>query len=248
MYMGGFAGKIEGASSGKTTIDGLILNKIGTLQTDVVSGFGAASNTAIGGFTTELGSGNSINNVYLYFTEKSKLAPAAALKDNKDSRNQVSTFYHSMSGSSSSLSNINVIYNTMITDPRSPWGSSINDPGYGKIGTGNQGRIYYTAKGMIDGIKQVVDGDAIKYGSRVNLDGYLFPENDNYFNGKVKGKYPGVKVNGGNYSWVTWSNISGTYPMNAHHNTSGDYTTLINTYLPQIIDDILEADYGVTRL
>ena len=245
MNMGGFAGKIEGASSGKTNIDGLILNKIGTLQTDVVSGFGSHKNTAIGGFTTELGSGNSINNVYLYFTENSKLAPAAALQDNKDSRNQVSTFYHSMNGNND-LKNINVIYNTMITDPRSPFGNGINDPGYGKIGIGNQGRIYYTAKGMIEGIKQVVEGDANKYGSRVNLDGYLFPENDNYFNGKVKGKYPGVTFNGGNYSWVTWSNISGTYPMNGDLNTSSDYTTLINTYLPQIIDDILEEHYGVT--
>ena len=242
MNLGGFAGKIEGASSGKTTIDGLILNKIGTLQTAVVTGFGGSSNTAIGGFTTELGAGNSIGNIFLYFTQDSKFMPAGALRDNKDSRNQVSTFYHSMTGNNI-LENINVVYNTMITDPKGY--GSVEDPGFNLDRA--TGFIYYTAKGMIDGIKQVVDGDAIKYGSRVYLDPYLFPENDDYFNGKVKGKYPGVQVdNKGNYSWVTSSNISGTYDMNAHHNKDYDYKDLINTHLPQIIDDILEADYGVT--
>ena len=117
MYMGGFAGKIEGASSGKTTIDGLILNKIGTLQTAVVTGFGSSSNTAIGGFTTELGSGNSIGDIFLYFTQDSKFMPAGALQANKDSRLKVSTFYHSMTGSNN-FNNINIVYNTRITDPR----------------------------------------------------------------------------------------------------------------------------------
>ncbi|OCR17613.1 hypothetical protein BA919_00985, partial [Helicobacter pullorum] len=240
MYMGGFAGKIENASSGKTTIDGLILNKIGTLQTAVATGFGSSSNTAIGGFTTELGAGNSIKNVYLYFTQDSKFMPAAALRDNKDSRNQVSTFYHSMTGNNI-LENINVVYNTMITDPKGY--GSVEDPGFNLDRA--TGFIYYTAKGMIDGIKQVVDGDAIKYGNRVKFRSYMNTANDQFFKTTV-GNRQGLKVTNYNYSWVTSSNISGTYDMSVGRNTSSDYQTLIDKYLPQIIDDILEADYGVT--
>ena len=240
MYMGGFAGKIENASKGKTTIDGLILNKIGTLQTAVVTGFGSSSNTAIGGFTTELGAGNSISDIFLYFTEKSKFMPAGALRDNKDSRNQVSTFYHSMTGNNT-FNNINIVYNTRITDPKGH--GSVEDPGYNLDRA--TGFIYYTAKGMIDGIKQVVDGDAIKYGNRVKFRSYMNTANDQFFKTTV-GNRPGLRVdNKGNYSWVTSVKNSNVFG-DAHLNTSGDYTTLINTYLPQIIDDILEADYGVT--
>ena len=240
MYMGGFAGKIENASKGKTTIDGLILNKIGTLQTAVATGFGSSSNTAIGGFTTELGAGNSISDIFLYFTEKSKFMPAGALRDNKDSRNQVSTFYHSMTGNNT-FNNINIVYNTRITDPKGH--GSVEDPGYNLDRA--TGFIYYTAKGMIDGIKQVVDGDAIKYGNRVKFRSYMNTANDQFFKTTV-GNRPGLRVdNKGNYSWVTSVKNSNVFG-DAHLNTSGDYTTLINTYLPQIIDDILEADYGVT--
>ena len=243
-YMGGFAGKIENASKGKTTIDGVILNKIGTLYTDTYRGYGSKYDMGIGGFVAQLGSGNSINNVYLYFTENSKLAPAAALNDNKDSRNQVSTFYHSMTGGNT-FNNINIVYNTHITDP-SPYGSGIIFDRDGYNIDQVTGFIYYTAKGMIEGIKQVERADNKKYGNTVNFKDYNAIEDDNFFNDEVKKTYPGVTFNGGNYSWVTWSNISGTYPMNGNLNGSGDYTTLIDKYLPQIIDDILEAKYGVT--
>ena len=229
MYMGGFAGKIENASKGKTTIDGLILNKIGTLQTAVATGFGSSSNTAIGGFTTELGAGNSIGNIFLYYNEKSKFMPAGALRDNKDSRNQVSTFYHSMTGNNT-FNNINIVYNTRITDPKGH--GSVEDPGYNLDRA--TGFIYYTAKGMIDGIKQVVDGDAIKYGNRVKFRSYMNTANDQFFKTTV-GNRPGLRVdNKGNYSWVTSVKNSNVFGDD-HHNTSSDYTTLINTYLPQII-------------
>ena len=197
----------------------------------------------IGGFVAQLGSGNSIKNAYLYFTEKSQFRPAGAVLNNKDSRNQVSTFYHSMTGNGSHLENINVVYNALITDPRGF--GTIEDPGYNLDQATKY--IYYTAKGMIEGIKQVEGADNKKYGNTVNFKYYDATEDNNSFNNEVKKTYPGVKVdNEGNYSWVTWSNISGTYPMNGDLNTSGDYTTLIDKYLPQIIDDILEADYGVT--
>ncbi|WP_278347564.1 filamentous hemagglutinin N-terminal domain-containing protein, partial [Helicobacter pullorum] len=218
MYMGGFAGKIENASKGKTTIDGLILNKIGTLQTAVATGFGSSSNTAIGGFTTELGAGNSISDIFLYFTEKSKFMPAGALRDNKDSRNQVSTFYHSMTGNNT-FNNINIVYNTRITDPKGH--GSVEDPGYNLDRA--TGFIYYTAKGMIDGIKQVVDGDAIKYGNRVKFRSYMNTANDQFFKTTV-GNRPGLRVdNKGNYSWVTSVKNSNVFG-DAHNNTSGDYT------------------------
>ncbi|WP_459178028.1 autotransporter outer membrane beta-barrel domain-containing protein, partial [Helicobacter pullorum] len=243
MYMGGFAGKIENASKGKTTIDGLILNKIGTLQTAVVTGFGSSANTAMGGFTSQLGSGNSIGNIFLYYNEDSKFMPAGALGENKDSRLKIATFYHSMTGSNT-FNNINIVYNTHITDP-SPFGSGIIFDRDGYNIDQATGFIYYTAKGAIDGVKQVADADRNKYGNTVKFTSYDKPENDQIFKNTV-GNRQGLKVTNYNYTWVTSVKNSNVFGDD-HLNTSGDYTTLINTYLPQIIiNDILEADYGVT--
>ena len=235
MNLGGFAGRIANG-----TINNAILNKIGTFRSDVITQFGTSNNTVIGGFTTEIASGK-ISDIFLYYNEDSKFMPSAALQGNKDSRNQIATFYHS--NQSGNLNNIYIAYNTHITDKNGF--SYILDPGFNK--DPNTGRIYYTAKGMIEGIKQVKDADKDKYGSAVRFREYMLPKNDSYFQNDVVKNHDDVKVNGDNYfySWVTPVKNSNVFG-DAHNNTSGDYTTLINTYLPQIIDDILEADYGVT--
>nr|WP_257006784.1 hypothetical protein [Helicobacter pullorum] len=168
--------------------------------------------------------------------------PAGALGDNKDSRLKIATFYHSMTGNNT-FNNINIVYNTHITDP-SPYGSGIifDRDGY-NIDQATK-RIYYTAKGAIDGVKQVADADRNKYGNTVKFTDYMYPENDQTFKNTV-GNRQGLKVTNYNYSWVTSVKNSNVFG-DAHNNTSSDYQTLINTYLPQIIDDILEADYEVT--
>ncbi|WP_166648638.1 filamentous hemagglutinin N-terminal domain-containing protein, partial [Helicobacter pullorum] len=243
MYMGGFAGKIANASNGSSTnINGVILNNIGKLRTDVRADWGAKVNTLIGGFTAELGSGNSISNAFLYYTANSVLMPALDSDGRLDGREYVHTFYHAMNGGGSSLNNIKIHYSNNYTDKT-----------YDKVQVGSlpsDVRYGYTAKGMIEGIPgsygtYYLLGEKTTgyYGDKVTFSGYT--DRGGNFQNIVNG-YNGVKVNGGNYSWVTWSNISGTYPMNGDLNTSGDYTTLIDKYLPQIIDDILEADYGVT--
>ena len=242
LYVGGFAGRIANASGGSSTnINGVILNNIGKLRTDVRADWGAKVNTLIGGFTAELGSGNSIHNAFLYYTANSLLMPALDSDGQLDGRHYVHTFYHAMNGGGSSLNNIKIHYSNSHTDApykKEPVGSLPSDVRFG-----------YTAKGMIEGIRlygrDYLLGEKTTdyYKGKVTFSGYT--DRGGNFQNIVNG-YNGVKVNGGNYSWVKQERISNTYPMNAHHNTSGDYTTLINTYLPQIIDDILEADYGVT--
>ena len=242
LYVGGFAGRIANASNGSSTnINGVILNNIGKLRTDVLTGRGAKANTLIGGFTAELGSGNSINNAFLYYTANSVLMPAADSDGQLDGRHYVHTFYHAMNGGGGTLNNIKIHYSNNYTDKT-----------YDKVKVGSlqsDVRFGYTAKGMIEGIREY-GRDYLKgerndnyYKGEVDFDGYT--DRGGNFQNIVNG-YNGVKVNGGNYSWVKQERISNTYPMNSSLNTSGDYTTLINTYLPQIIDDILEADYGVT--
>ena len=97
---------------------------------------------------------------------------------------------------------------------------------------------------MIDGTKQVADADRSKYNGKVNFKSYMNTANDQFFKNTV-GNRQGLKVTNYNYSQVTSVKNSNVFG-DAHNNTSSDYQTLINTYLPQIIDDILEADYEVT--
>ncbi|WP_278347511.1 filamentous hemagglutinin N-terminal domain-containing protein, partial [Helicobacter pullorum] len=221
LYVGGFAGRIANASNGSSTnINGVILNNIGRLRTDVRADWGAKVNTLIGGFTAELGSGNSISNAFLYYTANSVLMPALDSDGRLDGREYVHTFYHAMNGGGSSLNNIKIHYSNNHTDKT-----------YDKVQVGSlpsDVRFGYTAKGMIEGIPG-------SYGSY-----YLRGEKaTGYYQGKVafsdytnKGGnfqnivngYNGVKVNGGNYSWVKQERISNTYPMNSSLNTSGDYT------------------------
>ena len=95
MFVGGFAGRIANANgNSKTTINNVILNKIGILQNDVVTGMAANANIAVAGFVTELGSGNSISNASLYFDENTKFIPAPVRDYNSDSRNRSKTFYY----------------------------------------------------------------------------------------------------------------------------------------------------------
>ncbi|OCR04272.1 filamentous hemagglutinin N-terminal domain-containing protein [Helicobacter pullorum] len=243
LYVGGFAGRIANASNGSSTnINGVILNNIGKLRTDVRAGWGAKVNTLIGGFTAELGSGNSIRNAFLYYTANSLLMPALDSDGQLDGRDYVHTFYHEMNGGGSKLENIKIHYSNNHTDKT-----------YDKVQVGSSRsdvRFGYTAKGMIDGIPgsyghYYLRGEKTTnyYQGKVDFSGYT--DRGGNFQNIVNG-YNGVKVSGGNYSWVKQERISSQYPMKGDLNTSGDYTTLINTYLPQIIDDILEADYGVT--
>ena len=248
MFVGGFAGRIANANgNSKTTINNVILNKIGILQNDVVTGMAANANIAVAGFVTELGSGNSISNASLYFDENTKFIPASVRDYNSDSRNRSKTFYYHTNGLGSSLSKINIYYNTKYTDTR--YGPSA-DVGYNVVRINGQDRLYYTANGVINGIRNTALQGEIKdghYGSQdVNFYHYDAVSNDKGFEGEVKAWYPNITANNYNYSWVKQERISNTYPMDSSLNTSSDYTTLINTYLPQIIDDILEADYGVT--
>ena len=248
MFVGGFAGRIANANgNSKTTINNVILNKIGILQNDVVTGMAANANIAVAGFVTELGSGNSISNASLYFDENTKFIPASVRDYNSDSRNRSKTFYYHTNGLGSSLSNINIYYNTRYT--HKIYGPSV-DAGYNVAQINGQDRLYYTANGVINGIRntalrgEIADGH---YGSQdVNFYHYDAVSNDMGFEGEVKAWHPNITASNYNYSWVKQERISNTYPMNSSLNTSSDYTTLINTYLPQIIDDILEADYGVT--
>ena len=255
LYVGGFAGRIENASNGSSTnINNVILNKIGTLRTDVVTGYGIGSaNPLVAGFVPWLGSGNSISNASLYFTENSKLMPALLRDFNGDSRDKVHSFYHQMNGLGSSISNINIFYNSKATNPT--YNRPDIDTGYGYVRDGNNAqsdRMYYTAKGLIEGIRSGYTGYYVTpetngyYNGKVNFTAYDAVSNDMGFEGRVKTWHPNITASNYNYSWVKQERISNTYPMNSSLNTSGDYTTLINTYLPQIIDDILEADYGVT--
>ncbi|WP_143421933.1 filamentous hemagglutinin N-terminal domain-containing protein, partial [Helicobacter pullorum] len=253
LYVGGFAGMIANANSSNTTINNAILNKIGTLRTDVVTGYGIGSaNPLVAGFVPWLGSGNSISNASLYFTENSKLMPALLRDFNGDSRDKVHSFYHQMNGSST-IKNINIFYNSKATNPT--YNRPDIDTGYGYVRDGNTSqsdRMYYTAKGLIEGIRSGYTGYYVTpetngyYSSEVKFTAYDAVSNDMGFDGRVKAWYPNITVSNYNYSWVKQERISSTYPMNSSLNTKDDYTTLINTYLPQIIDDILEADYEVT--
>ncbi|OCR17775.1 filamentous hemagglutinin N-terminal domain-containing protein, partial [Helicobacter pullorum] len=248
LFVGGFAGRIANASG---TINNVILNEIGTLQADVLTGKAVNSHVGVAGFTAELGSNNIIRNADLYYTEKSKLMPAVNIDNNLDSRHQVGSFYvypDVNSGMTSTLEKINIYYNIMVTDDTTR--REVLDEGYGKDGNTYQDvRLFYTAKGMIEGIQRFTNGEKAdnKYKGKIDFQSYPSTSNDSGFQSLVTGKYPGVKVdNKGNYSWVKQERISNTYDMSVGRNTSSDYQTLINTYLPQIIDDILEADYGVT--
>ena len=248
MFVGGFAGRIANANgNSKTTINNVILNKIGILQNDVVTGMAANANIAVAGFVTELGSGNSISNASLYFDENTKFIPASVRDYNSDSRNRSKTFYYHTNGLGSSLSKINIYYNTKYTDTR--YGPSA-DVGYNVVRINGQDRLYYTANGVINGIRNTALQGEIKdghYGGKdVNFHYYDAVSNDMGFEGRVKAWHPNITASNYNYSWVKQERISNTYPMNSSLNTSGDYTTLIDKYLPQIIDDILKADYGVT--